>query len=236
MVCSSDQSTRKIKEPLTPRYNGRVPLRIAITVLALSTTILAQSPSPCPADRPVDEIIAEMNKQSSHKGSRNKGLLPHTFCLGGWCRDTGRTPPTTPTRPPEQTQQAPQAPAAADESSSRADGHMPVASSETSNNIATEKCNEALDRALEAAHNVEVGDYWFGDKKNFKAALSRYEQALDEKPDDPAIHVRAGRALEKLNDVPQAITEYKAAEKLGKPGKWTDEAHAALLRLEASSH
>ena len=112
---------------------------------------------------------------------------------------------------------------------------MPVAPSETSSSSA-EKCNEALDRALDAAHNVDVGDYWFGDKKNYRAALSRYEQALDEKPDDPAIHVRAGRALEKLNDVPQAINKYKTAEKLGKSGKWTDEAHAALLRLEAPSH
>ena len=111
-----------------------------------------------------------------------------------------------------------------------------MADSETSGNSATEKCNEALDRALDAAHNVDVGDYWFADKKNYKAALSRYEQALDEKPDDPAIHVRAGRALEKLKAVPEAISEYKAAEKLGKPGKWTDEARAALLRLEAPSH
>ncbi len=111
-----------------------------------------------------------------------------------------------------------------------------MADSEMSGNSATEKCNEALDRALDAAHNVDIGDYWFADKKNYKAALSRYEQALDEKPDDPAIHVRAGRALEKLNAVPEAITEYKAAENLGKPSKWTDEAHAALLRLEAPSH
>ena len=235
MVCTSDQPTPKIKEPLTPRYNGRVPLRIAITVLALSTIILAQSPAPCPADRPVDEIIAEMNKQSSHKGSRNKGLLPHTFCLGGWCRDMGRTPPATPTRPPERTQQASKAPAAADESSSRADGHMPVAPSETSGNSATEKCNEAIDRALKAAHDVQVGD-WSAEAKNYPGARLRYEDALEYKPDDPAIHVRLGRVLEQLNDVPQAITEYKTAEKLGKPGKWTDEAHAALLRLEAPSH
>ncbi len=111
-----------------------------------------------------------------------------------------------------------------------------MAASATSGNAATEKCNEALDRALDAAHNVDVGDYWFRDKRNYRAALSRYEQALDEKPDDPAIHVRAGRVLEKLNAVPEAITQYKAAEKLGKPGKWTDEAHAALLRLEVPSH
>ena len=209
---------------------------LALT-LVLAIGAMAQTVAPvlqaCPADRPVDEIIAEMNKQSSHKGSRNKALLPHTFCLGGWCRDMGRTPPTTPPRPAQQPQQASKAPAAADESSSRADGHMPVAASETSGSTATEECNEALDRALEAAHNVEVGDYWFGDKKNYKAALSRYQQALEEKPDDSAIHVRAGRALEKLNAVPQAITEYKAAEKLGKPGKWTNEAHDALLRLHA---
>ena len=204
-------------------------------VLAIATTAQTVAPVPqaCPADRPVDEIIAEMNRQSSHKGSRNKTLLPHTFCLGGWCRDTGRTPPTTPPRPPEQTQ--PKTPAAADESSSRADGHMPVAASETSGNKATEKCNEAIDRVLKAAHDVQVGD-WSVEAKNYAGARLRYEDALEYKPEDPAIHVRLGRVLEQLNDVPQAITEYKAAERLGKPGKWTDEAHAALLRLEAPSH
>ena len=88
-----------------------------------------------------------------------------------------------------------------------------------------------MEMALAAAHNVEVGDYYF-EKRNYSGALPRYDDALEEKPEDIAIHVRLGRVLEKLNQVPRAIEEYKAALRLGRPKKWADEAKAALLRLE----
>ena len=171
-----------------------------------------------------------MNKQNSKKSSRNKSLLPHNACIGGWCRDLGRTAPTTPPRPPEPTQTTSNPPPAADESSSRGAGRAPAVAINSA-----EECKQALDRALEAAHNVEVGD-WSFEEKNYRGARLRYEEALELKAPDPAIHVRLARTLEKLNDVPGAAAEYQAAEKLGKPGKWTDEAHAALLRLQAPSH
>ena len=88
-----------------------------------------------------------------------------------------------------------------------------------------------MELALEAAQNVDVGDYYFGQKK-YNAALLRYNDALEEKPGDPAIHVRSGRILEKLNQLPQAIEQYKAALKLAGPKKWLDEANSSLLRLQ----
>jgi hypothetical protein len=51
--------------------------------------------------------------------------------------------------------------------------------------------------ALEAAHNADVGDQYFG-QKNYNGSLMRYEDALEGKPGDVAIHVRLGRVLEKL--------------------------------------
>jgi len=84
--------------------------------------------------------------------------------------------------------------------------------------------------AVEAAHNVEVGDYYFGEK-NYSGARMRYNDALEEKPGDLAIHVRLGRVLEKLNQIPQALEHYEAAEKLAGPEKWSDEAKSALRRL-----
>jgi len=89
-----------------------------------------------------------------------------------------------------------------------------------------------MEMALAAAHNIEVGDYYF-EGKNCSAALQRYNDALDEKPGDPAIHVRLGRVLEKLNQFPRAIEQYKAAQKLGGPEKWSDEAKSALSRLQS---
>ena len=91
-----------------------------------------------------------------------------------------------------------------------------------------------MELALEAAHNVDVGDYYFLQKK-YNAALLRYNDALEEKPGDPAIHVRSGRILEKMHQLPQAIEQYKAALKLAGPQKWFDEANSSLLRLQRPS-
>jgi tetratricopeptide (TPR) repeat protein len=88
-----------------------------------------------------------------------------------------------------------------------------------------------MEKALLAAHDVEVGDEYFADK-NYSAALMRYKDADEGKPGDIAIHVRLGRAFEKLNQIPQAIDQYKAAQDLEGPAKWRDEARAAALRLQ----
>ena len=88
-----------------------------------------------------------------------------------------------------------------------------------------------MERVLAAANDIDVGDYYFGEK-NYHAAYQRYKDALEAKPEDIAIHVRLGRVLEKLNQVPQAIEQYQAAQKLAGPQKWSDEAKSALARLE----
>ena len=94
-----------------------------------------------------------------------------------------------------------------------------------------DKCDEAMEQTLKAAHDVDVGDYSF-EANNYGGALLRYKDAAEEKPGDAAIHVRWGRALEKLGQFPQATEQYKAAQELAGPAKWSNEAKAALLRLE----
>ena len=88
-----------------------------------------------------------------------------------------------------------------------------------------------MEKALEAAHNVDVGDYSF-EIKNYRGAFLRYKDADEEKPGDAAIHVRLGRTLEQLGQLPEAIGQYKAAQELAGPQKWSDEAKAAVLRLQ----
>ena len=83
----------------------------------------------------------------------------------------------------------------------------------------------------QAAHNVDVGDQYFG-QKNYSGAWMRYEDALEEKPEDVAIHVRLGRVFEKLGRLPEAIEAYNAAQNLPRTGKWSDEAKSALMRLQ----
>jgi tetratricopeptide (TPR) repeat protein len=177
--------------------------------------MLAQSPPPpCPAARPVDDILAEIQKQQSKKKHRNPNPFPDFVCVWGWCHDSSRpqTPPTVPGPTPES---KPSGKNEENTSSSKAD-----------------PCQAAMEMAIEAAHNVDVGDYYYFEAKNYNGALLRYQDADQQKPGDAAIHVRLGRALEKLRQIPQAIEQYKAALTLAGPEKWSDEAKAAVLRLE----
>ena len=193
----------------------------AVAVIVLSAGMLAQSAPPsCPADRPVDDILAEIHKQQSNKKHRNTNPLPDVICIGGWCRGRPRkqTPPTLPEPAPEAAPPAKNP--GENESSSSSSSRAPV-----------DKCDDAMEMTLKAAHDVDVGDYSF-ETKNYGGALLRYKDAAQEKPGDAAIHVRMGRALEKLGQIPQAVEQYKAAQELAGPAKWTDEAKAAVVRLE----
>ena len=57
-----------------------------------------------------------------------------------------------------------------------------------------DKCDEAMEQTLKAAHDVDVGDYSF-EAKNYGGALLRYKDAAEEKPGDAAIHVRLGTSV-----------------------------------------
>jgi tetratricopeptide (TPR) repeat protein len=192
-----------------------------MAVVIVSAGMFAQSAPPsCPAGRPVDDIIAELHKQQSKRRQRNTDPSPQVTCSWGWCLDHSTTPPTIPEPAPRVKMPSDKNASSSDTSSSR----LPV-----------EKCADAMEMALEAAHNIEVGDYSFGEK-NYNAALPRYNDALKEKPGDTAIHVRLGRVLGKLNQFPQAIEQYEAAQKIAGPRTWSDEAESAILRLQRPPH
>jgi tetratricopeptide (TPR) repeat protein len=194
------------------RYNLRVRPRFTVAFLLLSASMLAQAPpAPCPSDRPVDDIIEQVKKLQSKKNNRNKSPLPD--CIFGWCR-AEKTPPAPP----------PPAPAA----------QQPDTASSSSSRSAVDKCNAAMEITLEAAHNVEVGDNYFAEKK-YKPALLRYQDAVEALPEDIAIHVRLGRTFEKLSDIPHAIEQYRAADKLHGPENWSAEARTSLARLQPST-
>lgn len=192
-------------------------MQCAITVLILSAGMLSQSAPPsCPAGLPVDDLIAEIHKQQAKKKHRNANPLPDVICIGGWCRGRPKTPPPVPGPAPRA-----ESPSTTDSSSSGV----------SSSKVPVDKCDEAMELALEAAHNVEVGDYSL-ESKNYQGALLRYKDADEEKPGDAAIHVRLGRALEKLGHLQEAMEQYKEALDAAGPHKWSDEAKAAIARLE----
>jgi tetratricopeptide (TPR) repeat protein len=162
--------------------------------------------------------MAEVQKEQSHRKHRNSNPFPTILCSWGWCIDVSTTPPTFPESSPQV--------------SSTADYNL-SSNAPASESAAVQTCGDAMKMALQAAHNVEVGDYYFGEK-NYKASLLRYQEALAEKPSDLAIHVRLGRAFEKMSQVPQAIAQYEAAQNLSGPERWSDEAKLALQRLQYS--
>jgi tetratricopeptide (TPR) repeat protein len=81
-----------------------------------------------------------------------------------------------------------------------------------------------------AAQSVEVGDYYFS-QKNYRAALSRYQEALESKPDDAAIYLRLGRAFDKLGEATRAFESYDASLAADPAGPTAEEARKSEERL-----
>ena len=186
-------------------------LAAAGALLALFAQQAPQPPSAphCRKDRPVDEYIAEIRKA---KKQRNKNPLPSVsdVCIFGWCK--GKVEPTHPEKVPSPPPQAPKADGTADSSS-------------------REGVEEtAVYDPIAAAEGVEVGDYYFTDKK-YRAALSRYQEALESKPDDPAIFLRLGRTFEKLDEPVRAFENYDASLAADPAGPSSEEARKGAERL-----
>jgi tetratricopeptide (TPR) repeat protein len=85
-----------------------------------------------------------------------------------------------------------------------------------------------------ALKDLEVGDFYFK-KKNYRAALDRYREALFYKPNDALSNFRMAQALEKLNQSDDAVEHYEAYLKVLPNGPLSEEAKKALGKLKSSS-
>jgi len=83
-----------------------------------------------------------------------------------------------------------------------------------------------------ALKDNEVGDYYFK-KKNYKAALARYQDALIYKDRDAIANFRVAECFEKLNQPEQAIPHYQEYLKILPEGPLSKDAKKALERLGA---
>src|SRR2546430_1763289 len=85
-----------------------------------------------------------------------------------------------------------------------------------------------------ARKSVEIGNYYFR-KKRYKAALSRYQEAVETDPNSPAGYLGLGRVYEKIGLKQKALVSYQKyldelpSEKQAEEAK---EAHRAIDRLE----
>jgi len=86
---------------------------------------------------------------------------------------------------------------------------------------------------LKAAKDVEVGDFYFK-RRNYKAALDRYKEALYYKDNDAIASFRLAVCQEKLGDKAEARKYYKQYLKILPEGQFAKDAHAALDKLAKS--
>jgi tetratricopeptide (TPR) repeat protein len=83
-----------------------------------------------------------------------------------------------------------------------------------------------------AAKDVEVGDFYYK-RHNYRAAISRYREALLYKPNDAIATFSLADALEKAGDMKEAAKNYQAYLKILPYGPKAKDAHEALQRLHA---
>jgi tetratricopeptide (TPR) repeat protein len=81
-----------------------------------------------------------------------------------------------------------------------------------------------------AAKDVEVGDFYFK-KKNYKAAIDRYKEALIYKPNDAIANFRLAESLDKAGNSGEAVTHYQEYLKILPHGPFAEDAQKALARL-----
>ena len=84
-----------------------------------------------------------------------------------------------------------------------------------------------------AAKDVEVGDFYYK-RKNYRAALERYKEALVYKPNDAIANFRLAECSEKTGNPSQAIAHYREYLKILPHGPSSQDAQKALERLKAA--
>jgi tetratricopeptide (TPR) repeat protein len=84
-----------------------------------------------------------------------------------------------------------------------------------------------------ANKDIQVGDYYFK-RKNYKAALDRYKEALYYKNNDAVAIFRIAECQEKLGDKAEARKYFEQYLKILPDGPFAKDAHAQLAKLDKS--
>jgi tetratricopeptide (TPR) repeat protein len=83
---------------------------------------------------------------------------------------------------------------------------------------------------MKAMKNLEIGDYYFK-QKNYRAAESRYREALEWKPNDAEATFKLATVLEKLGEAGEARSSYESYLKILPTGPHAEESKKALSRI-----
>jgi tetratricopeptide (TPR) repeat protein len=82
-----------------------------------------------------------------------------------------------------------------------------------------------------ANKDVEIGDFYFK-RKNYRAALERYREALFYKSGDAIANFRMAECMAKMGDTEGAVEHYQEYLKILPHGQFSAEAQKALQRLK----
>jgi len=85
-----------------------------------------------------------------------------------------------------------------------------------------------------AEQNIKIGDYYLK-KKNFDAAIERYLEALQYKPDSIEAYDALGKTYEKKGDIAKAMTVYRDFIRKNPDSPKKAEFQSKLSRLEKKS-
>src|SRR6185369_13276499 len=87
--------------------------------------------------------------------------------------------------------------------------------------------------AMEAVKDIEVGDFYYK-RKNYRAALDRYKEALYYKDNDAVATFRVAQCQEKLGSTAEARTNYEAYLRILPEGPFALDAQKAIDRLSGA--
>jgi tetratricopeptide (TPR) repeat protein len=87
---------------------------------------------------------------------------------------------------------------------------------------------------MRALKCIEVGD-WYSKQENYKAAISRYREALEYKPHDAEATFKLAEVLNKTGDFAGAKENYEAYLKILPNGPYAKKAREALAKLKDKS-
>ncbi|MDR3748007.1 MAG: tetratricopeptide repeat protein [Acidobacteriota bacterium] len=86
---------------------------------------------------------------------------------------------------------------------------------------------------MKAMKDIEIGDFYFKVKQNYPAAVSRYREALENKPHDAEATFKLAEALNKTGDIEGAVENYQAYLKILPDGPYAKKAKEELGKLKA---
>jgi tetratricopeptide (TPR) repeat protein len=84
---------------------------------------------------------------------------------------------------------------------------------------------------MKAMKAIEVGDFYFK-RENYSAAISRYREALENKPRDAEATYKLAAALEKSGDLKGAMEDYQQYLKILPKGPYAEKAEKGIDRLK----